>query len=160
MASRASSLMTYINEISFFDRFSQVEKGKLLEKVAMFKKYDKKGSIIFSEGDKSASMFVTLEGVVGITRLSFDHNKKEHITLAKLEKGSVFGEISLLTEQNRTTSAITRSPLVIVMVIDKKTLESFDLSIQKIFQTEMISTLINRLDEMNKKYRNLLSSNI
>ena len=150
------SLLHRINQVSFFDGFSHIEKGKLLEKVEMFKKYEKKGLTIFSEGAKGESMYVVLEGVIGITRLAFKHDKEKRVTLAKLKKGSVFGEISLLTNQNRTTGAITDSSLVIVMVIDKKTLESFDLGIQKLFHTQMISTLIRRLDGMNEKYRDVI----
>ena len=150
------SLLHRINQVSFFDGFSHIEKGKLLEKIKMFKKYEKKGLTIFSEGAKGESMYVVLEGVIGITRLTFKHAKKKRVTLAKLKKGSVFGEISLLSNQNRTTGAITDSSLVIVMVIDKKTLESFDLGIQKIFHTQMISTLIRRLDGMNEKYRDVI----
>ena len=150
------SLLHRINQVSFFDGFSHIEKGKLLEKVEMFKKYEKKGLTIFSEGAKGESMYVVLEGVIGITRLTFKHDKEKRVTLAKLKKGSVFGEISLLTNQNRTTGAITDSSLVIVMVIDKKTLESFDLGIQKLFHTQMISTLIRRLDGMNEKYRDVI----
>ena len=150
------SLLHRINQVSFFDGFSHIEKGKLLEKIKMFKKYEKKGSTIFSEGAKGESMYVVLEGVIGITRFTFKHAKKKRVTLAKLKKGSVFGEISLLTNQNRTTGAITDSSLVIVMVIDKKTLESFDLGIQKLFHTQMISTLIRRLDGMNEKYRDVI----
>ena len=150
------SLLHRINQVSFFDGFSHIEKGKLLEKIKMFKKYEKKGLTIFSEGAKGESMYVVLEGVIGITRLTFKHDKEKRVTLAKLKKGSVFGEISLLTNQNRTTGAITDSSLVIVMVIDKKTLESFDLGIQKLFHTQMISTLIRRLDGMNEKYRDVI----
>ena len=152
-----SSLLHRINQVSFFDGFSHIEKGKLLEKVEMFKKYEKKGLTIFSEGAKGESMYVVLEGVIGITRLTFKHDKEKRVTLAKLKKGSVFGEISLLSNQNRTTGAITDSSLVIVMVIDKKTLESFDLGIQKLFHTQMISTLIRRLDGMNEKYRDVIA---
>ena len=150
------SLLHRINQVSFFDGFSHIEKGKLLEKIKMFKKYEKKGLTIFSEGAKGESMYVVLEGVIGITRLTFKHDKEKRVTLAKLKKGSVFGEISLLSKQNRTTGAITDSSLVIVMVIDKKTLESFDLGIQKLFHTQMISTLIRRLDDMNEKYRDVI----
>ena len=156
MNSKDRSLLHRINQVSFFDGFSHIEKGKLLEKVEMFKMYEEKGWTIFSEGDKGESMYVVLEGVIGITRLTFKHDKEKRVTLAKLKKGSVFGEISLLTNQNRTTGAITDSSLVIVMVIDKKTLESFDLGIQKLFHTQMISTLIRRLDDMNEKYRDVI----
>ena len=156
MDSKNRSLLHRINQVSFFDGFSHIEKGKLLEKIKMFKKYEKKGLTIFSEGAKGESMFVVLEGVIGITRLTFKHDKEKRVTLAKLKKGSVFGEISLLSNQIRTTGAITDSSLVIVMVIDKKTLESFDLGIQKLFHTQMISTLIRRLDGMNEKYRDVI----
>ena len=156
MDSKNRSLLHRINQVSFFDGFSHKEKGKLNEQVEMFKKYEKKGLTIFSEGAKGESMYVVLEGVIGITRLAFKHDKEKRVTLAKLKKGSVFGEISLLSNQNRTTGAITDSSLVIVMVIDKKTLESFDLGIQKLFHTQMISTLIRRLDDMNEKYRDVI----
>ena len=154
--SKNRSLLHCINQVSFFDGFSHIEKGKLLEKIEMFKKYEKKGLTIFSEGAKGDSMYVVLEGVIGITRLTFKHDKEKRVTLAKLKKGSVFGEISLLSNQIRTTGAITDSSLVIVMVIDKKTLESFDLGIQKLFHTQMILTLIRRLDGMNEKYRDVI----
>jgi CRP-like cAMP-binding protein len=150
------SLLHRINQVSFFDGFSHIEKGKLLEKIKMFKKYEKKGWTIISEGAKGKSMYVVLEGVICITRLTFKRAKKKRVTLAKLKKGSVFGEISLLSNQNRTTGAITDSSLVIVMVIDKKTLESFDLGIQNSFRTQMILTLIRRLDSMYEKYRDVI----
>ena len=155
--SKNRSLLHRINQVSFFDGFSHIEKGKLLEKIKIFKKYEKKGLTIFAEGAKGDSMYVVLEGVIGITRLTFKHDIEKRVTLAKLKKGSVFGEISLLSNQNRTTGAITDSSLVIVMVIDKKTLESFDLGIQKLFHTQMISTLIRRLDDMNEKYRDVIA---
>jgi CRP-like cAMP-binding protein len=154
MNSKASGLMKCINEISFFDEFSNKEKGVLTDSVGIFTKYDKKGTVIFSDGNKGQELFVILEGVVSITRGCFKSDREKPITIAKLQKGSVFGEISLLSDHKRTTGAITESPLVIVMVVDKKTLESFDLGIQKIFHKQMISILINRLDEMNRKYIN------
>ena len=157
MDPKANALLNCINQISFFDGFSSIEKESLLKKVGMFKKFDKKGVTIFSEAQKGSSMYVILEGVVAITRASFAHDKKEQVTLAKLKKGSVFGEIALLADQNRTTSAITESSLVIVMVIDKKTLDSFDLGVQKVFHKQMIATLVRRLDEMNKKLRNSMT---
>ena len=156
MDSKTNTLLHRINQISFFDGFSSIEKEGLLKKIEMFKRYDQKGTIIFSEEQKGSSMFVILEGVIDITRSSFANDKKEQVTIAQLKKGSVFGEIALLTDQSRTTSAITSSPLVIVMVIDKKTLENLDLGVQKLFHTEMIATLIRKLDDMNKKYRNLI----
>jgi CRP-like cAMP-binding protein len=147
--------MKRINQIPFFDGFSNSEKETLIEKVVMFKKYEKIGFTIFSDGRKGDSMFVILEGIVDITRANLKGDQEKLFVLAKLKKGSVFGEISLLGNQKRTTGARTASSPVIVMEIDKMTLESFDLGIQKLFHKEMISILIHRLDEMNKKLMNL-----
>ena len=41
-------------------------------------------------------------------------------------------------------------------VYNKKTLESFDSGIQNSFRTQMILTLIRRLDSMYEKYRDVI----
>jgi CRP-like cAMP-binding protein len=154
MDTKANPLMKYLNEISFFDNFSNTDKNTLVETVGIVKKYEKRGFTIFSDGGKGASMFVILEGFINITRKNIKGVKEKPVVLAKLKKGSVFGEISLLSNQRRTTSAITESSLVIVMEIDNKTLESFDLNMRELFHKEMISILIRRLDDMNKRFIN------
>jgi CRP-like cAMP-binding protein len=150
-----SPLIKCINEIPFFDEFSKKDKEKLVEQGGIFKKYAKIGYKLFSDGGKGDSMFVILEGVINITRANLKGDKQQLFVLAKLKKGSVFGEISLLGNQKRTTSAITASSPVIVMEIDKKTIESFDLSIRELFYKQMILILIRRLDDMNKKLMNV-----
>jgi CRP/FNR family cyclic AMP-dependent transcriptional regulator len=154
MSSKTNLLMKCINQVSFFDKFSNTEKEKLVERSGIFKKYEKQGVRIFKDGDKGESVFVILEGVIKIARTSFMGSLEKEVVLATLKKGSVFGEIALLSDSKRTTTAITASSLVIVMEVDKKTLESFDLSVQKIFHKEMISLLIRRLDDMNNKFIN------
>jgi CRP-like cAMP-binding protein len=157
MDSTINPLMNCINQVSFFDQFSNADKETLIKKVGMFKKYEKIGHTLFSDGGKGNSMFVILEGVVKITRGNLKGDKVKPVVLATLKKGSVFGEISLLCNHTRTTSAHTQSSLVLLMEIDKKTLESFDLGIQNLFQKEMIAILISRLDDMNRKYINAIS---
>ena len=151
MNSKISPLMKCINQITFFDGFSNAEKEMLIERSGIFKKYEKIGCTLFSDGSNGESMFIILEGVVNITRANFKDDIVKPFVLAKLKKGSVFGEISLLGNNKRTTGARTASPLVILMEIDKKTIESFDLSMRELFYKQMILILIHRLDEMNKK---------
>ena len=151
MNSKVSPLINCINQISFFDEFTKADKEKLVARSGIFKKYEKIGYTLFKDGGKGESMFVILEGVISIIRANLKGEKEKPFVLAKLKKGSVFGEISLLGNQQRTTSAITASSPVIVMEIDKKTIESFDLSMRELFYKQMILILIRRLDEMNKK---------
>jgi CRP-like cAMP-binding protein len=156
MGTKTNPLMKYINEISFFDELTNKDKNTLVETAGIIKKYEKKGFAIFNDGGKGSSMFVILEGVINITRKNIQGVKEKPVVLAKLKKGSIFGEISLLSNQRRTTSAITESSLVIVMEINKKTLESFDLSMREVFHKEMISILVRRLDDMNKRLINTM----
>ena len=155
MNSKISPLIKCINQVPFFDEFTKEDKEKLVERSGIFKRYEKIGYTLFSDGGKGESMFVILEGVINITRANFKGDKEKSFVLAKLKKGSVFGEISLLGNQKRTTGAITGSSPVIVMEIDKKTIESFDLSMRELFYKQMILILIRRLDEMNKKLMNV-----
>jgi CRP-like cAMP-binding protein len=154
MNTKTNPLMKYINEISFFDKFSNTDKTTLVETVGIIKKYDKKGFTIFNDGGKGASMFVILEGVINIVRGNIQGVEEKPVVIAKLKKGSVFGEISLLSNQRRTTGAITGSSLVILMEISSQTLESFDLNMRELFHKEMIMILVRRLDDMNKRFIN------
>ena len=154
MNSKDSPIIKCINQVPFFDQFTNADKEKLADLSGIFKKYEKIGYTLFSDGGKGESMFVILQGVIDITRNNIQADREKPVVLAKLKKGSVFGEISLLGNQKRTTAAITASSSVIVMEIDKKTIDSFDLSMRELFYKQMILTLINRLDGMNKKIIN------
>ena len=52
MESNKSPLLQLIDKVSFFDEFSESEKCEIVKKSSMVKKYEKKDSTIFSEGDK------------------------------------------------------------------------------------------------------------
>ena len=77
-----------------------------------------------------------------------------------MESGSVFGEIAMLTGQTRTTYAITGSPLVVVMEINQEKMYSFNLAIQNKFNKQLVSTLISRLNSINKKFVTLKEENL
>ena len=168
MSLTQSPLLESIKKTSFFDIFSKEEKGKLAERGTLFKRYEKIGIIIFSEGDIGDSMFVVLSSTINITKLVTPNNqerntslaKPKHTVIAKLELGSIFGEIGMLTGKTRTTYAITGSPLVIVMEINQEGMYSFNFAIQNKFNAQLISTLISRLNAINKKFVNLKEENI
>ena len=160
MESNKSPLLQLIDKVSFFDEFSESEKFEIIKNNSMVKKYEKINSIIFSEGDEGKSVVVILAGQVDITKLSSPNAKKgrvslrdsKTVTLATLGVGSVFGEVSLLSNQRRTTGVVTATPLVIALQIDKEDLQAFNSSIQNKFQSQFISILIKRLEEMNEKF--------
>jgi len=148
-------ILAFIERLPFFQEFSDNEKAKLVKADGIFKKY-KTGGVIFSEGDSGSALFVVLTGTVKIIRAA-DTNQKTPI--AKLKAGSVLGEVSFISNRPRSTSAFADSREVVVMKISKTVIESFDLSIQKKFQTQLIEILCQRLDDMNTKYIKLKATN-
>ena len=155
-----SPLLQLIDKVSFFDEFSESEKFEIVKNNSRVKKYEKKDLSIVSEGDEGQSVLIILAGQVNITKSSTPNAKEgrlslrdsKTITLATLGVGSIFGEVSLLSNKRRTTSVITSTPLVIVLQIDKEDLKTFSSSIQNKFHSQFISILIRRLEEMNEKY--------
>lgn len=61
-----------------------------------------RGRLIFAEGDQSAEAFVVREGRVEIARKV----RGSRMTLAVLEPGAIFGEMSLLLSSPRTADAL------------------------------------------------------
>ena len=142
--------------------------SKVCMEFGLFKRYEKEGVTIFSEGQIGDSKFEVLSGAINITKLVKPNNeerntsiaKPKHTVIAQMKSGSVFGEIAMLTGQTRTTYAITGSPLVVIMEITQKGMYSFNLAIQNKFNKQLISTLISRLNTVNKKFVNLKEENI
>ena len=160
MESNKSPLFQLIDKVSFFDVFSKSEKSEIIKNNSMVKKYEKKDLTIFSEGDEGGSAVIILAGQVNITKSSTPNTEEgrlslrdpKTITLAKLGVGSIFGEVSLLSNKKRTTGVVTSTPLVIVLQVNKEDLQGFNTSIQNKFHSQFVSILIVRLEEMNEKY--------
>ena len=160
MESNKSPLLQLIDKVSFFDEFTESEKCEIIKNNSMVKKFTKKDLVIFSEGDEGRSLVIILAGQVNITKSSTPNAEEgrlslrdpKTVTLAKLGVGSVFGEVSLLSNKRRTTGVVTSTPLVIALQIDKEDLQTFNSSIQSKFHSQFTSILIKRLEEMNEKF--------
>jgi len=158
-------ILVFIERLPFFQEFSDEEKSKLVKASGIFEKY-KDGDTIISEGDTGSALFVVLTGTIRIVKLTVADVKEGHIslqepeeiTIAELKPGSIFGEVSLISDRPRNTSALASSSEVVVMKITKEVVENFSLAIQKKFHTQLIQVLVQRLDDMNTKYINLKSS--
>ena len=113
-----SPLFQLIDKVSFFDEFTESEKCEIIKNNSMVKKYEKKDLTVFSEGDVGDSVIIILAGQVNIIKSSTPNAKKgrvslrdpKTVTLATLGVGSVFGEVSLLSNQRRTTGVVTSTP--------------------------------------------------
>jgi len=158
MNQNQSALYNFVSETRFFNKFTDEEKRKIFEKQMNFKRFEKKGTIICSEGQVGDSMYVILQGSLIVAK-SYTEQKdslsKKFSIVGKLKKGDVFGEISLIKNQKRTASVITESTPVICLEVTRDFISGFNIIIQKKFDEEIISLLVDRIIESNNKYAKL-----
>ena len=67
------------------------------------------GETLFVEGDSSPCMYVLLSGDIQLRT----HN---HGPIHALKPGELFGEIGLISQQNRTATAIARAPSILLQI--------------------------------------------
>ena len=156
------SITKFINTIPFFDVFKDAEKQKLISRADCFEKYNQE-DVIFKQGDSGETLYLTLQGRVGLFRLgtidagegrvSLKEEVEKHVT--DLNLGTIFGEISMLNESKRNATARVSSAQAVVMKITKKLIESLNHPTQIKFHQQLLLTLATHLDNMNSKFIDL-----
>jgi len=156
------SITKFVNTVPFFKDFSDVEKEKLISRADCFEKYNKE-DVIFKQGDPGSTLFLVLQGKVALFRLGTIKVDEGRVSLKEeadkkitnLNPGSIFGEISMLTESKRNVTARVESAQAVVMRISKKLIDSLDHSTQIKFHRQLLLALANHLDTMNSKFVDL-----
>ena len=156
------TITKFINTVPFFKDFSDAEKEKLIIRAECFEKY-KKEDVIFKQGDIGDTLFLVLQGKVVLTRLGTIKVEEGRVSLKEefdkkittLEPGSIFGEISMLTESRRNVSARVESEQVVVMKVTKKLIDSLGHHTQIKFHRELLLSLATHLDTMNSQFVDL-----
>lgn len=110
-----------------------------------------KDTMIFSEAQSGADMFIIQQGEVTISKVV---NGNE-VTLAVLKKGDMFGEMALLENKPRSASAIAHSDCVL-MVVNRANFNQMVTSQPQLI-AKLTTTLADRLWSM---YRQLDNANI
>jgi CRP-like cAMP-binding protein len=162
-----NSIEQFIDSLPFFKDFSNAEREKVLHTSGIFEKYNA-GKVIIAEGDTTSAVFVVLKGTVTIQKqikvdVTENHRspqKQVNFTIKELNPGSIFGEISLISQRPRNTSAIASSNQVVVMKITNNIIEKFNFSIQRKLQNQLINILVERLEDMNEKFIKLKRSKL
>ena len=99
---KKSNTIDTLRHIPIFKGLSHFDLIKV-SKLLHLRKY-KKGEVIFHQNEPGESMFIIQAGKVDIQRKT-DFGTT---TLASLSDGSFFGEISLVDEETRTATAISK----------------------------------------------------
>ncbi|MBF0187999.1 MAG: cyclic nucleotide-binding domain-containing protein [Magnetococcales bacterium] len=138
-------MMHLMDRIPFFSAFTEEEKRSLVEEqVSCFANYDK-GGYLTREGEQDRALFILIKGRARV----FKRADPDH-PITTLEPGSVFGEISFLTGQSRTTDIVAIEDLLVFKVDDPSILARMDLSLQLKIKDKMIEVLVSRLEHANR----------
>ena len=156
------SITKFINSVTFFKGFSDAEKEKLIVRADCFEKY-RQENVIFKQGDIGDTLFLVLQGEVVLFRLGTIKVEEGRVSLKEefdkkittLEPGSIFGEISMLTESRRNVSARVESEQAVVMKVTKKLIDSLGHHTQIKFHRELLLSLATHLDVMNSQFVDL-----
>lgn len=102
------------------------------------------GEIIFREGEKGEAMYVIQAGKVKITKSTASGD----VTIATLESGDIFGEMSLFDRLPRSATATAYGDARILSIDKKKLFASIDKDPTLVFKIlETMSKRIRRLNE-------------
>jgi signal transduction histidine kinase len=141
-----------LRQFSFLSPFSTEQLARVAEIAPRF--HYRAGETIFKIGDPSGAMYLILSGKVKIYR---SDEKGEEIILSKIDTGSVFGELALLSSEPRMASvtALVDSEFLVIdrnLLLDTIAGASPD-SILKLF-----AVLSNQIRSVNEReFRELLS---
>jgi branched-chain amino acid transport system substrate-binding protein len=128
----ATKPITLLQEVDIFKPFSEEAKRYLSDKMRRHR--FSPGEVIVQQGDKGDSLFIIVEGVVGV-RVTKEGNTNE---VARLGAGNIFGEMALLTGEQRTATVVAIAETVLYE-ITKEDIAPFMAN-----QTE-VSELISRM---------------
>ena len=156
------SITKFVNTVPFFKEFTDVEKQKLISRADCFEKYSKE-DLVFKQGDPGNTLFLVLQGNIALFRLGTIKVDEGRVSLKEeadkkiitLNSGTIFGEISMLTESKRNVSARVESEQTVVMKITKKLIDSLNHHTQIKFHRQLLLALANHLDTMNSKFVDL-----
>jgi CRP-like cAMP-binding protein len=140
------ALTVEVDRLKRIPLFSGVDLGKL--KLLAFAGETipcAKEDVIFRQNEPSDSVYIVLDGEVGVWRQSGD----SHVLLARLGPGQIFGEIGVLCDRTRTATvnAISDGQL---LRIEKSVFLEFTRELPDL-ALSIIRELGARLDNMNQQ---------
>ncbi|SJZ44769.1 Crp/Fnr family transcriptional regulator [Selenihalanaerobacter shriftii] len=139
--------MDFLSKIPLFSDLSNSEL-KEIEKITMFKE-EEADRILFFEDDAGDAIYLILDGMVKVSKISTSGREK---TLAILEKGDFFGEMSLLDGGLRSATAQVLEDVELLSIHRQDFLQVLHSYPQ--IGSKVIAVLSRRLRETNRQLGN------
>jgi CRP-like cAMP-binding protein len=105
----------------------------------------KAGETVFEEGATGRELFIIQEGLVGV----FKNTPESEVELARIEKGGIIGEMSLLDRLPRSATVKCLEPTKL-LVINELTFQTALKSVP-VWLTSIIKIVVSRLRDANKR---------
>ena len=102
-------LSEILHNVPIFDNLNKRDLA-WIEKNIHVRNYNR-NEIVFAEDEPGVGLYIIVKGSVRISKKETDG---EDITLATLDSGQFFGELSLLDDSPRSATAITTEPSVLL----------------------------------------------
>ncbi len=148
----AKSIVGWLNKIKLFKKLTDDERLALAECNNSFLKFNPKEYIV-KEGQADQALYIILNGSAIVTK---EIGPRETV-IATLKPGEVFGELSLIRKGARLFNVKTKNP-TIVMAIKPEDIETLEFSLQVKFKNILLSLVLERFDDLNQKYTQLLTT--
>jgi branched-chain amino acid transport system substrate-binding protein len=143
----ATKPIIVLEEVEIFRPLSREAKVYLSERMTTH--HLSLGSIVVRQGDQGSSLFIIVEGVVGVKVQGKENS--ESVEVARLGAGNFFGEMALLTGEERTAT-VTAITDVFLFEITKEDVAGLIQTQPEV--SEMITKILAQRQLMNKSQMN------
>ena len=142
------SLYQLIDKIPLCSDFSEDEKKIFAELDHSLLNF-KKGDTIIKQGEQSEKvypLYVLIEGTLSVEKNGYSR------PIATLKSGSIFGEMSFLSNKPRSSNVITKED-VLVLRMDGDFFKNISFVLKDKIKNYLIELLIERLDRVNESFK-------
>jgi len=143
----ATKPITLLQEVDIFKPFS--DEAKLYLSDCIRRHRIEQGDVIVEQGDAGDSLFIIVEGVVGVYVRADDGKSKE---VARLGAGNFFGEMALLTGEDRTATVIA---LVDTYLFELTQADIAPLIAEQPEVSELVSKVLAYRQKMTEKHKHV-----
>jgi serine/threonine-protein kinase len=134
---KIENVVDYIQSVPFFEDFSKAQVKGILNSSNVFKVTS--GKVIVAEGEIDDSFFILLSGKASV--------RKGDKSIAVIQRGECFGEMSYLSGQSRAATVVADTDCIFLK-ISAMLLDRADSSVQLLFLRRFALTLIRRLSKI------------
>ena len=133
---KIENVVDYIQSVPFFEDFTKAQVKGILNSSNVFNVSS--GKVIVAEGEIDDSFFILLSGKAAV--------RKGDKSIAVIQRGECFGEMSYLSGQSRAASVVAETDCIFLK-ISAMLLDRAASSIQLLFLRKFALTLIRRLSK-------------